>query len=754
MNDNQPQAQPSIDILSIAGWEVHVKRNLITRGEESVKLEPRTMAVLVCLTESPAKVITRQELEDAVWSGMVVGYDTLSNTVGKLRKAFGDDPKNPQIIETIPKVGYRLIAEVVRSAADEPSTAKKRLERKLAAILYADVAGYSRLTEADEEGTHERLGAALDRLTTSIQSHKGRVIHYAGDAVLADFATVTDALNCGVDVQRGGEPTATADDHAVRFRIGINLGEVIVDRDDIYGEGVNVAARLESLAEPGGICISQAVRTAAGNKLPYGYVDIGPQKVKNIEEPISAYHVALDQSDGESPPSPLRVRPLVLAVSTAAVAAVAVLILWLSPWSSRQDSQLEPQVGTSNGEQPSIAVLPFQTLSSDPQQDYFSDGVTNDIITDLSKFSNLLVIASNSVFVYKGKAVNIKDVARELDVRYVLEGSIQKSADNVRINAQLIDAFSSHHVWADRYDFELDDIFRVQDEITSTVVTSLQVILTDDEKDREHIRHTDVVEAYDLFLRGRTYLRGTRKAHKQARKLFDQAIELDPEFAAAYAEKSFTYFSSFIMPMSRDPKVIEASVATAEKAVTLDDKHPLSHARLAWAYFSARQHEKSIAAARSAVALGPNDAEAHAQLGNVLNWSGKPVEGKQNLERAMRLNPNYPYYYLFYLGHSYYLLKEREKAIELMKRVVTRAPYFLPARRHLAVLFTEVGLIEEAKEQTKEVLRIFPGASIEDERARCFYRWTPDLMSRFFAGLRKSGMPEGKRGEEPMTMTR
>ena len=238
----------------------------------------------------------------------------------------------------------------------------------------------------------------------------------------------------------------------------------------------------------------------------------------------------------------------------------------------------------------------------------------------------------------------------------------------------------------------------------------------------------------------------------KARELFDRAIKLDPEFAAAYAEKSFTYFSSFIMPMSRDPKVVNGALAAAKRAVELDENLPLAHARLAWANFATRRHADAISSARRAVALGPNDAEANVQLGNILNWSGKPEEGKNYIEKAMRLNPNYPYYYLFYLGQSHYLQQENDKAIELMERVVTRAPYFLPVRRHLAVLYTEKGRIEEAKEQTREVLRIFPGASIEDERARCFYRWTPEILTRFFKGLRKSGMPEGKPGEEPISM--
>ena len=632
------------------------------------------------------------------------------------------------------------------------------LPRKLAAILYADVAGYSLLTGEDEEGTHRRLSSYLDIIRDFVKSYQGNVVHYAGDAVLADFGTVTEAMSCAVDIQsslkdqNSNLPAASK----VQFRIGVNLGEVIVDREDIYGDGVNIAARLESLAEPGGICISHAVRTAAGNKLPVDFHDIGKQVVKNIKEPVLAYHVLFDdETRAHRRRTFSRVKIGAIAASITLV-AVIMYFFWVSDQTISSGSEItevaSDQVTGTPGQRPAIAVLPFQTLSETPGQDYFSDGVTNDIITDLSKFSNLMVIASNSVFKYKGKSVDVKQLGDDLGVRYVLEGSIQKVGNRVRINAQLIDAATNSHLWADRYDFEIDDIFKVQDEITSTVVTSLQVILTEDEKNLEAIHLTDSLEAYDLYLRGRTYLKGTKKAHLEARRLFDQAIKLDPGFSAAYAEKSFTYFSSFIMPMSRNPRVVEGALAAALKAVEADDRLPLAHARLAWAYFSTRQHAKAVASARRAVALGPNDAEAFAQLGNILNWSGKPIEGKLNVEKAMRLNPHYPYYYLFYLGQSHYLLNDNDKAIELMNRVITRAPYFLPVRRHLAVLYSEKGETKAAKEQTAEVLRIFPGASIADERARCFYRWEPKLMKRFFTGLRKSGMPEGKAGEEPMSM--
>jgi adenylate cyclase len=623
------------------------------------------------------------------------------------------------------------------------------LKRKLTAILHADVVGYSRLTGEDEEGAYRLVRDRLDLIAENIRSHNGAVINFAGDAVLADFPTASEALTCAAEAQRAIEEMneTLPEDRKVRFRIGVNLGEVIVDRDSIYGDGVNVAARLEGLAEPGGICISQAVYGAVGKKLPLTYQDIGMQKVKNIADPVHAYHVLLDPEARPSRSRPFPRRYAAVAAGLVVVLAAVGVVTWYAPWEPGD----EP-VAALDTSKPSIAVLPFQNLSDDASQEYFSDGITNDVITDLSRFSNLLVIASNSMFTYKGKAVSVKEVGRDLGVRYVLEGSVQKVGNSVRINAQLIDATTDRHLWAQRYDRELDDIFAVQDELTASIVAALEITLTEDEKTRVARQYTNSIEAYDLFLRGRTYLRGTKRTHLKARGLFDQAIDLDPEFAAAYAEKSLTYFSGIIMPMSRDPKVVKAALKSAERAVALDDNLPLAYARLGWALFANRRHEDAIAAGKRAVALGPNDAEAHAQLGNVLNWAGQPEEGIGFIEKAMRLNPHYPFYYLFYLGHSHYLLGNREKAIELMKRVVTRAPFFLPVRRHLAVLYAEMGLGEEAEAQTNEVLKIFPGASIEDERERCFYRWEPALMNRFFEGLRESGMPEGEPGREPIEM--
>jgi len=436
---------------------------------------------------------------------------------------------------------------------------KDHLSRKLAVILHADVVGSTLLVQRNETLAHTRIQTTFQRFSETIRDYGGIAHEIRGDALVAEFERASDALAAALAYQAANtEFNATLDDDIQpQMRIGISLGEVVIADHTITGAGVVLAQRLEQLAESGGICIQGAAYETVPQRLPFNYENLGEQSVKGFEEPVRAYAVTLTTGEQIPTPDPAgstsqqRARRSRLKMGAMfVIATVAVLLVWWQPWTTPESPGPD--------EQPSIAVLPFQMLSDDTNQDYFSDGVTNDIITDLSKFSNLLVIAANSVFVYKGKAVDVKEVGRELGVRYVLEGSIQKVAGNVRINAQLIDATTNRHLWAERYDFALDDVFKVQDKITSTVVNSLQVILTENEKNRGASRLTDVIEAYDLYLRGRTFLRGTKRSHLEARKLFDKAIKLDPEFAAAYAEKSFTFFSSFIMPMSRDPRVIEA----------------------------------------------------------------------------------------------------------------------------------------------------------------------------------------------------
>ncbi len=390
-----------------------------------------------------------------------------------------------------------------------------RLPRKLAAIFHADVVGYSRLTGEDEEGTHRQLKSHFDAISASINTYGGTVVNYAGDAVLAQFPTVTNALASAADVQRelAERNRDLPDQRKIQFRIGVNLGEVIVDGDDIHGDGVNVAARLEGLAEPGGICISESVKSAVGNKLPMEYESLGAQQVKNIADPVRAYHARLQP--GATLPEPTgvakpqktsRVRVTVGAVIIAVVIGSG-LLLWLKPWAPEIDPAPDDRMARPQVEKPSIAVLPFNNVSGDPAQEYFSDGISEDIITDLSRVSGLKIIDRNSSFTYKGKAVKPQQIGKDLGVQYVLQGSIRKAGDRVRITTQLAKTTDGYQLWAERYDREQGDIFALQDEITEKIIAALLIKLSGDERDLLTSRPTRNFEAYDLFLQGQQHFR-------------------------------------------------------------------------------------------------------------------------------------------------------------------------------------------------------------------------------------------------------
>ena len=411
---------------------------------------------------------------------------------------------------------------------------EKWLPRKLSAILCADVVGYSRLASEDEEGTHRRLRENLDLISNEVFQHQGKVINFAGDAVLADFGTVIDALSCAIRVQNMFDThnADLPDDRKILFRIGINLGEVITDRDNIYGDGVNVAARLEGLAEPGGVCISDAARSAVGSKLPLEYEFMGEQSVKNLKTPIRAYQVRFrSQASAET-------------VATG-------------------NPQLELP------DKPSIAVLSFTNMSGDPEQEYFADGISEDIITDLSKITSLFVIARNSSFAYKGKSVDIPTIARELGVQFVLEGSVRRGGDRVRINAQLIDAQTGGHLWAERYDRDLTDIFAVQDEVTASIVQALSVTLRKEEERLIGFKVTDDFTAYDYVLRGRDLLfRAQREDTDLTKEILGQAIELDPRLGVAYAYLTLSHLKDNVNGWSEDPQAaLELAHDLARKGV-------------------------------------------------------------------------------------------------------------------------------------------------------------------------------------------
>jgi TolB-like protein/class 3 adenylate cyclase len=552
---------------------------------------------------------------------------------------------------------------------------EERLPRKLAAILYADVAGYSRLTGEDEEGTHRRLSKYLDLISTDIGGHNGHVVHYAGDAVLADFGTVADALICAAAIQRGLSlrNEDVPEERKVQFRIGVNLGDVIEDRGDIYGDGVNVAARLESLADPGGICISESVHTAVGNKLPFDYEYMGEQEVKNIAKPVKAYRARL-QSSAELPAPSKAQKPGKRTPPYITVAAVAALVVgtgvlgWLKPWEPREEPASIERMAFPLPDKPSIAVLPFTNMSAEPEQEYFADGITDDLITDLSKLSGLFVIARNSTFVYKGKPVNVRQVAEELGVRYVLEGSVRRSGGEIRVNAQLIDALSGGHLWAERYDSSMNDVFDVQDEVTRNVVAALEVHLTDKEQEARARQETNSPEAYDAFLRGRAhYDLYSKDDFAKAISYLAKAIQLDPNYARAHGVLAAVYRTvgydewapAFGMSFDESQEKMEHHLKEA-----LKDPTPLAHHIASRLLTVQGRSDEALAEAKRAVDLDPNDVDGYTALARIYIKTGKAAEALEASKKARRLDPQGDVRgkYSYRLGESYFHLDRFEES--------------------------------------------------------------------------------------------
>lgn len=590
--------------------------------------------------------------------------------------------------------------------ANEEET-DRAMGRKLAAILSADVKGYSRLMGEDELGTIRTLTAYRQVMSDLIRQHHGRVVDAPGDNLLAEFASVIDAVRCAVTIQQDLK-ARNADLPPARrmeFRIGINVGDVVVEGERIYGDGVNIAARLESLAEAGGICIAGSVYEQVETKLPLHYEYLGEQAVKNIAKPVRVYRV----HDRER-----------------------------SPAAAAYDEHAAP---LPLPDKPSLAVLPFVNMSSDPEQEYFSDGITEDLITDLSKLSGLFVISRNSVFSYKGRAVKPEQVSQELGVRYVLEGSIRKAGNRVRITAQLIDAATGYHVWAERYDRELQDIFAVQDEVTQRIVTALKVRLTAGEQDRFGRPPTANLDAYDCYLRGLDFFarRSQHANNVQARQMFERAITLDPQFAAAYAFLGRTYLTEIVYQWNPDPRVQEKILTLGQKAIALDDAQPAAHETLALAYLVKKHHAQAIAEAEKAITLDPNYADAYVTLAEILCFAGRPEDAIPLVEQAMRLNPRYPAHYLWALGHAHRLAGRLTEATAVLKRVVARNPDHLTAHVLLASIYGELGHTREARAEVAEILRISPHYSLATVGQRIPYK-DQAVVARQLAALRNAGL--------------
>jgi adenylate cyclase len=580
--------------------------------------------------------------------------------------------------------------------------AANQMKRKLAAIFSADAKGYSRLMGDDEEMTVRTLKAYRETMAAFIRKHRGRVVDSPGDNVLAEFASVVDALQCAVAVQKvlAKKNDELPESRRMAFRIGINLGDVIEDEGRIYGDGVNIAARLEGLAQPGGICLSGTAYDHVKHKVSVAFDDLGEHRVKNIREPVRVYRV---------------------------------LIGPLSPAD-------EPRSPSEIPDRPSIAVLPFVNMSADPEQEYFSDGLTEDLITDLSKISALLVIARNSVFTYKGKPVKVQQVGGELGVRYVVEGSVRRAGSRVRVTAQLIDAATGAHLWAERYDRDVEDIFALQDELTHKIVGILKVKVIEVELNRLRHKDTSKLSAFECVLRGRWYShRYTREANTKARGFYERAIELDPDFASAHAGLGWTYFAEWSNQWSQDPKCLDRALSLGKKAVLLNDALSVAHSLLGHVYLWKRQFAQAVVEKERAIALDPNDADGYADLAEVMVWTGRPDEAVGLVEKAMRLNPNDLVHYLFTLGYAYLLTDRRQEAIEAQMKAVSLNPDFLGSHVLLAAVYSELGRDDQARAEFSEVKRINPSMSLETWRQRLPFG-AQAQPERFFRALKRIGM--------------
>jgi TolB-like protein/class 3 adenylate cyclase/Flp pilus assembly protein TadD len=656
------------------------------------------------------------------------------------------------------------------------------LKQRLAAILAADAVGYSRLMEADERATVTALDAAKDAFRAAIDANQGHVINMAGDSVLALFDSAAGAVVAALAVQRtlDAAHAGVAEAQRLRFRIGIHLGDVIERADgDVYGDGVNIAARLQAIADPGGIVASEAVRGAVKSRVAATFDDRGMQAVKNISDPIRAFAV---RPEGAPPPSPVakaaatpapRRRLAFYIAGAAALAIVVGAVAWVQPWRGPSapgttanapgtTSTSAPTANPAAGKaalplpgKPSIAVLPFDNMSGDAEQTYFADGITEDLITDLSKVDGLFVIARNSTFAYKGKSRDVREIAKALGVRYVLEGSVRRSGNDIRVNAQLIDATSGGHLWADRYDGDMKNIFGLQDTVTRNVVKALAVELTKDDKVRVAQRGTGNAQAYDVFLKGwERYQQQTPASFRAAIVEFKKAAELDPQYGRAYAALAATYWESFsrfwgqsvgLGPRNEDALYgAEQYLAKALKAPT-----PLAHQVASELALQAQRHDEAIGEAKLAIASDPNDAGGYAALAGALSFAGRPAEALDAIERAMRLNPHYPSSYLYQRGLAQFGANRVSDAAATLEQAIAANPDDYWSQRLLIAVYGQLG----RKDDAERVIATMKRKDARGEWAfhdpvaiRAITYWYPfangEDAKRFADGLRKAGVPE------------
>jgi len=579
--------------------------------------------------------------------------------------------------------------------------AEERAQRRLAAILAADVVGYSRLMAEDEAGTLAALKLRRrEVLAPLVNQHGGRIFKLMGDGVLVEFPSVVDAVQCAVAVQKemAGANAVLPANKQVLLRIGVNLGDVMVEGSDLYGDGVNLAARLEGLAEPGGICLSETAHHHVASKLRLGYRDLGEQSVKNFDRPVRVYSVGTEPAPaGSQATAPMR-------------------------------------------DKPAIVVLPFANMSGDPEQEFFADGLTEDVITELSRFRDLLVISRNTSTRYKGKAVEVKKIARELAVHYLLEGSVRKVGNRVRVTVQLIDAETDRHIWADRYDRELEDIFAIQDEVTSSVVATLSRRVEAATRERAANKPTENMVAYECVLAGKLlHHRSTKEDNVAAMVMLERAIELDPRYAHAHAWAACTLGQAWSNGFCADRDATwNRIIEELQTAHALDDNDSDVHRILAAVHLTHNDHDKATYHQDRALALNPNDDLIVVQQGEILTWLGRADEGIDWIKKAMRLNPYHPERYWNHLGRAYFVAHRYAEAVEAVKHITTLDHFH---HAFLAAANGQMGNEVEARTHAKEALARKPDFTAADYLSTVHYKRQEDL-DHHRSSLLKAGLPE------------
>lgn len=624
---------------------------------------------------------------------------------------------------------------------------KHKYNRKLAAILSADVEGYSRLMSRDEAQTVTTLKTHREIVTRLVLDYGGRVIDSPGDNILAEFSSVVEAVTCALEIQDAlnNKNRSLDADRQMIFRIGINLGDVIEDENRLYGDGVNIAARLEALATGGGICISGNAYDQIQNKLQFGCEFIGKQAVKNIANPIPVYRIWKDPeaiSCTVAPKEHPNNRKINVASAAGILAVLVAAVFYFHekiPLLSNPNAD-SPHINANQFiQRTSIAVLPFQNLSDDASQDYFSDGITNDIITDLSKFSELAVPASNTVFRYKGKYPDIKKVAEVLNVKYVLEGSVQKLGDRVRVNAQLIDAASGNHIWADRFNHKTEDIFKLQDEIISTTVRKLALKVHQSELDLAMKKDTDNLQAYDYYLKGYYhFFRRSREDIATALRLFEKAIEIDPDYASAYVGLAKTRTWAVNYGYTEFPNVVlQEALSAAKQANQLDSSNASALAELGYIYMRFGEYDIAKRELQKAIELNPNDWISYRHMGAVLLYSGNPDAALDWYKKVREYDPYLSPGVYMNMGIAHYLKDDDEQAIYWLKEATVKWPTFLGCHILLASVYGNAAENEKAAVEKEKILSLSPFFKIK------FYGQAyrnPEHREKIVSGLRKAGL--------------